>query len=203
MTKRNLKEAASTIEVGISKSLSGGRLSPPELDEMRHVTYADLMMSYGLDSLMAERVKVHVQKEILREKFQSLLTWETDSRDLPTGPAPKATYTNPVRESRSRVHEDTQMDLEDIMDMSDPLESLEAGSGRMLDYGNTKSDSHEGRMIRQALYEMSEYSNALHDMLTDDDDLPQWCHYKIAVARQCVGKVKHYLEYKIKHPKQK
>ena len=43
MTKRNLKEAVSTIEVGIAKSLSGNSLSPVELDEMRHLTYADLM----------------------------------------------------------------------------------------------------------------------------------------------------------------
>ena len=75
--------------------------------------------------------------------------------------------------------------------------------GRMLDYGHVKSDSHEGRMMRQALHEIGKYANDLHEMLTDDDDLPQWCHYKVAVARACVGKVKHYLEYKIAHPKQK
>ena len=68
----------------------------------------------------------------------------------------------------------------------------------MLDYGHVKSDSHEGKMMKQALYEISEYSKELHDLLDDDDDLPQWCHYKVAVARACIGKVKHYLEYKIK-----
>lgn len=195
MSKRNLREAFATIEVAISKCLSGGRLTPVELDEIRHVTYADLMTEHGLDSLMAERVKVHVQSEVQREKNQSLQTWKPDSRELDRDYPLQATHTNPIRES-------AHVELEDIMDMniSDDHSSDE---GRMLDYGHVKSDSNEGRMMRQALYELGVYSNELHEMLSDDDDLPQWCHYKIAVARACVGKVKHYLEYKIKHPKQK
>tara|TARA_B100000674_G_scaffold498456_1_gene536892 strand:+ start:6228 stop:6821 length:594 start_codon:yes stop_codon:yes gene_type:complete len=197
MSKRNLREAVAMIEVGISKCLGGGRLSPVELDEMRHVTYADLMTEYGLDSLMAEKVKVHVQQEIQREKFQSLQTWKPESRDLSRDYPLQATPTNPIREAV-----DILDDLEDITDMN-VSDSHQGDDGRMLDYGHVKSDSHEGRMMRQALYEMAEYSNQLHAMLSDDDDLPQWCHYKIAVARACVGKVKHYLEYKIKHPKQK
>ena len=81
MSKRNLKEAVSTIEVGISKCLCGSRLSPAELDEMRHLTYADLMTDHGLDSLMAEQVKLHVQNEVQRETYQSYQTWQPDSRD--------------------------------------------------------------------------------------------------------------------------
>ena len=180
MTKRNLKEAASTIEVGISKCLSGNSLSPIELDEMRHITYADLMTDHGLDSLMAERVKVHVQNEIQRERAQSLQTWKPESREAPEDYPFQASHTNPLRESISTISEMSHVDLEDIMDMDVDKDHHDAG--RMLDYGHTKSDSHEGRMMRQALDEMAEYSRELHDLLNDDDDLPQWCHYKVAVG---------------------
>lgn len=203
--KRNLKEAVSTLEVAISKCLCGGKLLPSEIQEISHVTYADLMTEHGLDSLMAERVITHLKSEKLRQNAQSLMTWETDSRMNFSDPRPPASFTNSIREGKN-LQEDLGVELEDITDMSmDPPAhgAHDSDTGRMLDYGHTKSDSHEGRMMRQALYEMAEYSNQLHAMLSDDDDLPQWCHYKIAVARACVGKVKHYLEYKIKHPKQK
>ena len=200
--KRNLKEAVSVIEVAISKCLCGGKLHPSELQEMSHVTYADLMTEHGLDSLMAEKVMTHLKSEKLRQNAQSLMTWEPAGRMNFSDPRPSPTFTNSIREGRT-LHEDLGVDLEDITDMTFSETPSEPEDGRMLDYGDTKSDSHEGRMMRQALYEMSEYSKDLHDMLTDDDDLPQWCHYKIAVARACVGKVRHYLEYKIQHPKQK
>ena len=193
--KRNLKESASTLEVAIAKSLSGGLLLPSELEEVLRLTYADLMSEHGLDSLMAEKVVSHAKSEDQRIKSQSLSTWKASSRDLSGG----YTRTHPMKESL-----DLDGHLEDIMDLSVSMPDHPSESdGRMLDYGHVKSDSSEGRMMRQALYEMSEYSRELHEMLSDDDDLPQWCHYKIAVARACVGKVKHYLEYKIKHPKQK
>jgi len=70
-------------------------------------------------------------------------------------------------------------------------------AGRMMDYGHVKSDSHEGKSARQALYDIATYGAELHDMLEDTDDLPQWCHYKLAAAREGVSKVKHYLEYKL------
>jgi len=94
------------------------------------------------------------------------------------------------------------VELEDITDIEPDYEEAHVSQnhddGKMLDYGSVKSDSHEGRVIRQALYEIGEYSSALRDILGDNDDLPQWCHYKVAVARANIGKVKHYLEYKIK-----
>ena len=198
--KRNLNESASTIEVAISKCLCGGKLHPSELEEIRHMTQADLMSEHGLDSLMAEKVMTHLKHEKLRQNAQSLLTWKADSRHNYPDPRPKASPTNPLRESvLESLLEDLSMELEDITDMS----HHHADDGRMLDYGHVKSDSHEGRMMRQALHQISEYSSELHEMLSDNDDLPQWCHYKVAVARACVSKVKHYLEYKIKHPKKK
>lgn len=204
---RVLKEAASTIEVVIAKSLSGQDLMPSELDEVRHITTADLMIQHELDSLMAEKVTTHIKREINREAAQSFQTWQTQSRQDIEGSYKR---TNPY--SVTQVHESAHepentiledFNLEDITDMSVKQGHSHHDAGRMLDYGHVKSDSHEGRMMRQALHQISEYGSELHEMLSDDDDLPQWCHYKIAVARACVSKVKHYLEYKIAHPKQK
>ena len=194
--KRNLKEAVSTLEVAISKCLCGGRLFPSEIEELRHMTQADLMSEHGLDSLLSEKVMTHLRVEVLRQGAQSLQTYKVTSRDGSGDEALKASPTNPIRES-------LDFEVEDIMSMDTGMHHDEHDQGRMLDYGHVKSDSHEGRMMRQALYELSEYSGKLYDMLNDDDDLPQWCHYKVAVARTYIGKVRHYLEYKIKHPKKK
>jgi len=194
--KRILREKASTIEVAISKCLCGGRLFPSEIEELRHMTQADLMSEHGLDSLLSEKVITHLRVEVLRQGAQSLQTYKVTSRAGSGEEALKASPTNPIRESMD-------FEVEDIMSMDTDMHHDDHDQGRMLDYGHVKSDSHEGRMMRQALYELSEYSGKLHDMLNDDDDLPQWCHYKVAVARACIGKVRHYLEYKIKHPKKK
>lgn len=206
--RRILKEAAATLEVAIAKCLSQAKLHPSELEEIAALTTEELMSEHELDHLLAEKVRVHVQTEIQRHSQQGLMTYKPDSRDS----YGSMTRTHPIPESVSEkenvLTEIADFELEDIMDMEDkPAESHEdkhdhadrdEGDGRMLDYGHTKSDSREGKMARQALYELSAYSKELHDLLDDDDDLPQWCHYKIAVARACVGKVKHYLEYKIK-----
>lgn len=203
--KRNLKESTSTIEVIVSKCLGSAKLRPSDLEETRHITHADLMEDYGLDSLLAEKVMTHLNSERLRQKAQSLQTWEIDSRDIKKDPVRHISPTNPIRES-SVNKKDLIVELEDIMDLEvdSHLDHIpNSNDGKMLDYGHVKSDSNEGRMMRQALYEISEYSSELHEMLSDNDDVPQWCHYKVAVARACIGKVKHYLEYKIKHPKQK
>jgi len=198
--RRILKEAAATLEVAIAKCLSQAKLHPSELEEIAALTTEELMSEHELDHLLAEKVRVHVQTEIQRHSQQGLMTWDPDSRDS----YGSMTRTHPIPESVSKkkniIKELADFELEDITDMEEkePVSLEKKDDGRMLDYGHVKSDSHEGRMARQALYEICDYSKELHDILNDDDDLPQWCHYKIAVARACIGKVKHYLDYKIK-----
>ena len=206
--RRILKESVATIEVAIAKCLSQGKLHPSELDEVSALTTEELMSEHELDYLLAEKVRVHVQSEMQRHAQQGLLTYKPESRES----YGSMTRTHPIPEGVSSkeniIKELADFELEDITSMDDdePV-SLEKdsdhadkdkGDGRMLDYGHVKSDSREGKMMKQALYEMSEYSRELHDMLKEDDDLPQWCHYKVAVARACIGKVKHYIEYKLK-----
>jgi hypothetical protein len=70
--------------------------------------------------------------------------------------------------------------------------------GRMLDYGDDKSDSDEGYMAKAQLDYISTVAQDLEDMLYDGDDLPQWCQTEIAIAKDKIGKVYDYLVYKIK-----
>lgn len=64
--------------------------------------------------------------------------------------------------------------------------------GRDFDYGKG-----EGKMTRSQLHHVAEYASHLHEMIRDDDDLPEWVQSKIAVMASDIGKIKHYLEYKI------
>ena len=181
--KRILKEAASKLEVAIAKSLNQAPLFPSELEEIAVVSTQELISDHGLDYLLAEKIKVHVKAEYYRHRAQAQMTWQIDARDQGGG----FTRTYPVTESK-RISENPDIELPQFLPDED---------GRMLDYGHQKSDSNEGRMIRQALHEMAQYAQELHDLLEDGDDLPQWCHYKIATARTGLSKVKHYLEYKL------
>tara|TARA_B110000467_G_C18111469_1_gene362765 strand:- start:248 stop:574 length:327 start_codon:yes stop_codon:yes gene_type:complete len=85
-----------------------------------------------------------------------------------------------------------QLSLEDVI--SDVLisEPTDSQGGRDLGYGEG-----EGRMTKSQLDKLARYSQSLHDKLMDDDDLPEWVQSKIAVAADNVGKVYHYLEYKL------
>ena len=72
-----------------------------------------------------------------------------------------------------------------------------ASSGRMLDYGHTQSDSHEGEMAKSNLVSLARRAAELESMLSDADDLPQWVHYKIATAKDRIQSVYDYLVNKI------
>ncbi len=67
------------------------------------------------------------------------------------------------------------------------------GPGRDLGYGEG-----EGKMVKSKLYQVAEYAAILHEMIPDGDDLTEWVQNKVAVMTNDIGKIKHYLEYKIK-----
>ena len=69
--------------------------------------------------------------------------------------------------------------------------------GRMLDYGHKKSDSKEGRMSKQHLFDIVQKAATLHDELQDNDDIPQWCSEYIAICADRLHVVTDYLRYKI------
>ena len=70
-------------------------------------------------------------------------------------------------------------------------------SGRNLDYGHTKSDSGEGKMSKTTLITMGRDLYNLYMLLNDQDDLPQWCHYKLAKSSADLATVNDYLTSKI------
>lgn len=65
--------------------------------------------------------------------------------------------------------------------------------GRDLGYGEA-----EGRTSKGALDKLARYSQSLHDKIRDEDDLPEWVQYKIAISAENIGKVYHYLDYKMR-----
>mgnify|MGYP000238775086 FL=1 len=69
--------------------------------------------------------------------------------------------------------------------------------GINLDYGHKKSDAREGQMAKSTLITMSRDLYNLYMILGDHDDLPQWCHYKLAKSSADLSTVNDYLTSKI------
>ena len=69
--------------------------------------------------------------------------------------------------------------------------------GRMMDYGHTKSDSHEGRMTKAKLFRLAQMAQRLHDKLVDADDLPEWVQDKITTAEDRLQSAHNYISYKL------
>jgi|11_taG_2_1085331.scaffolds.fasta_scaffold04527_3 hypothetical protein len=69
--------------------------------------------------------------------------------------------------------------------------------GRNFDYGHQKSDSKEGQMARRALLTMAKDLYNLYMTLNDHDDLPEWCHYKLATSRKDLSDIADYLTSKV------
>ena len=91
--------------------------------------------------------------------------------------------------------------VEPIMDLLvAPLEYPDVHThdgGRMLDYGHTKSDSHEGRMTKAKLFRMGKMAQSFHDRLDDGDDLPEWVQDKVTTAEDRLRSAFEYIDYKL------
>ena len=70
-------------------------------------------------------------------------------------------------------------------------------TGRNLDYGKKKSSSHEGNSMKRELLTMARDLYNLYSVIDDADDLPQWCHYKVAKSSAAISSVNNYLTSKI------
>jgi len=70
-------------------------------------------------------------------------------------------------------------------------------TGRHFDYGPTKSNSCQGRMVKQSLSRIIKAATALEAALDDNDDLPQWVHYKVATAEDRLVMAAQYMLYEI------
>ncbi len=167
--KRILTEAKADLELAVTKSICQAPLRPQELDELLAISEADLMQEFGCDLYMAEKVKSHTKNEVYRLRAQNQFTPDDSISSL--YPVKPYTRTAPINE--------------------------DAHQGRMLDYGHVVSDSREGRMAKGALRNIAVDAFRLHQMLNDEDDIPQWCEYKIAQSKTMMNSVREYLEYKL------
>jgi hypothetical protein len=79
------------------------------------------------------------------------------------------------------------------MDYEIDLDNL----GRNLDYGHVKSDSREGQMAMRTALTMAKDLYTLYTHLNEEDDLPEWCHYKLATSRKDLSDVTDYISSKI------
>ena len=66
--------------------------------------------------------------------------------------------------------------------------------GRNFDY----EVSYEGKMARSDLWNIARKAQSLHDLLRDNDDLPEWVQSKIATIEDRMDTVANYLTYKLK-----
>ena len=68
---------------------------------------------------------------------------------------------------------------------------------RNLDYGLKPSDAKEGLMAKRSLLTMAKDLYNLYMTLEDTDDLPEWCHYKLATSRKDLSDITDYLTSKV------
>lgn len=69
--------------------------------------------------------------------------------------------------------------------------------GRNFDYGSQMSNSKEGEMAKRTLLTMAKDLHDLYTSLRSEDDLPSWCHYKLAKSQVELQSVTNYLTSKI------
>ena len=61
----------------------------------------------------------------------------------------------------------------------------------------TEDHGGESRMAKSDLFKIANYGQEIHDMLTDEMNLPEWVESKITKSADYLGSVKHYLEYEM------
>lgn len=62
------------------------------------------------------------------------------------------------------------------------------------DYEDPEYDQ-EGYMTKSQLYKIGDLAMQLHDMIDDNDNLPEWMQSKVAQMSQMISDVKYALEY--------
>jgi hypothetical protein len=201
-SKRLAEGKATPVEISILKCLSRAKLQPKELTMLEALTRSELLVEYGLQEHLARKVIEHVKQERQRMTFQSQYTPDEKEKGFEPGRG-SYTRTSPIEESalKSKIRRLVEGHRGAIM-MDMPMLNTPPASGRMFDYGMQASDSDEGRMFKQTLHRIIEDSQDLHELLTDRDDLPQWCHYKVAEAAAALSKVRDYLTYKVENPEE-
>ena len=167
-------------EFVVVKCLAQMEMTPEEVAEMMDITGSELIVDHELDEIQSAQAIAWCKSEQNRHRA------ERTSHPLGT-----PEYDN---------HDELGLAIKESLEPLLPIghESEYEDDGDMLDYGHTKSGSNEGKMSKSRLYQIARDSSALHDMLEDGDDLPEWSQEYIALAAAAVTKVYNYLDYKLK-----
>lgn len=98
-----------------------------------------------------------------------------------------------TKRKRKKVNENIiEFDLDSLLN-----NQTQYSQGHNYDYGNIMSDSDEGLTAKQTLLTMSKDLYTLYTTINDADDLPEWCHYKLATSSKDLSDVSDYLSSKI------
>jgi len=164
-----------------SKELTGRRDTYGDWEDLEALTMIELQDHYEsmFDSPEAEEFRA--QRELEDQKFANSEVGH-DEEDHPL-------ERSPLRQGMGHRQEAAGVTLLKKL----VFEELSLEKGRDLDYPG----KNEGKMARQQLFHIAEYSSELYEMLNDGDDLPGWVQGKLAVMSNDIGKIKHYLEYKL------
>ena len=186
---RNRKFRLNESSIKLSNLMARCLVSPQnltieDLEFMSKYSFGDLVVKFDLGEFEA-----HCLTNNLKQQLQRLM-------------AQNISFPNQMNEVKRIIRESHDMNhlldtfLDAFSDLEQDVQDAPA-HGRMLDYGNSKSDSEEGQMIRSSLNSINRASAELYEALNDHDDIPQWCHYKVAQAEMMISKVRDYLVYKI------
>ena len=155
-------------DLAIVKALSRAPLTLEEIEQLLEADRKYFSVDQGLDHVQTRAVKAWARSEALRCRAQIL--------------------------GQAKSLED----LEESFFLNSASLLTEAHEpGRMFDYEEGKTDGKQGRMAKQDLFRMAEYSTKLHEMIHDDDDLPEWCLKYIYLATAAMAKVHDELDYKV------
>ena len=164
-----------------SKELTGRRDTYGHPDDLQSLTWLELSDHYEEMFDSPEAVAFRDQREMEDQKFANSEVGH-DEEDHPL-------ERSPLRQGMGHRQEAAGVTLLKKL----VFEELSLEKGRDLDYPG----KNEGKMARQQLFHIAEYSSELYEMLNDGDDLPGWVQGKLAVMSNDIGKIKHYLEYKL------
>jgi len=155
-------------DLAVVKALSKAPLTLEEIEQLLEADRKFYSVDQGLDHIQTQAVKAWARSEALRCRAHIL--------------------------GQAKSLED----LEESFFLNNlPLLTETHEAGRMFDYEEGKSDGSQGRMAKQELFRLAEYSTKLHELLHDNDDLPEWCLKYIYLATAAMAKVHDELDYKI------
>jgi hypothetical protein len=183
--RKKLNESLKLSSVMAKCLVSPQNLTLKDLQFMSKYSFGDLIVDFSLNEFEAHCLTNNLKYQLQRLVNQNIY-YPLELREVKK--AIKENYTESFLDSAVNAFSNL---------ISNPSMNTQKSSGRMLDYGSSMSDSEEGQMIRSSLNSINRASAELYEALNDHDDIPQWCHYKVAQAEMMISKVRDYLVYKI------